>query len=91
MSVTAAKGFAASGVQCGIRRAHRDLALVRSLEPAVGAGMFTTNRVQAAPVKVSKAHLANAAPPPAREPQAMLAENFEHELNRNLAALFGRA
>ena len=62
MSVTAAKGFVASGVQCGIRRAHRDLALVRSLEPAVGAGMFTTNRVQAAPVKVSKAHLANAAP-----------------------------
>jgi glutamate N-acetyltransferase / amino-acid N-acetyltransferase len=62
MSVTAAKGFVASGVQCGIRRAHRDLALVRSVEPAVGAGMFTTNRVQAAPVKVSKEHLANAAP-----------------------------
>jgi glutamate N-acetyltransferase / amino-acid N-acetyltransferase len=62
MSVTAARGFVASGIQCGIRRAHRDLALVRSLEPAVGAGMFTTNRVQAAPVKVSKDHLANAAP-----------------------------
>ena len=62
MSVTAAQGFVASGVECGIRRAHRDLALVRSLVPAVGAGMFTTNRVQAAPVKVSKEHLANAAP-----------------------------
>ena len=62
VSVTAARGFVASGVECGIRRAHRDLALVRSLAPAVGAGMFTTNRVQAAPVKVSKAHLANAAP-----------------------------
>ena len=62
MSVTAAQGFVASGVQCGIRRAHRDLALVRSLVPAVGAGMFTTNRVQAAPVKVSKEHLAEAAP-----------------------------
>ena len=62
MSVTAAQGFVASGVECGIRRAHRDLALVRSLAPAVGAGMFTTNRVQAAPVKVSKKHLANAAP-----------------------------
>ena len=62
MSVTAAQGFVASGVQCGIRRAHRDLALVRSLVAAVGAGMFTTNRVQAAPVKVSKVHLANAAP-----------------------------
>ena len=62
MSVTAAKGFVASGVECGIRRAHRDLALVRSLVPAVGAGMFTTNRVQAAPVKISKGHLADAAP-----------------------------
>jgi glutamate N-acetyltransferase/amino-acid N-acetyltransferase len=62
VSVTAAQGFVASGVQCGIRRAHRDLALVRSLVPAVGAGMFTTNRVQAAPVKVSKEHLAEAAP-----------------------------
>jgi glutamate N-acetyltransferase/amino-acid N-acetyltransferase len=62
VSVTAAQGFVASGVECGIRRAHRDLALVRSLVPAVGAGMFTTNRVQAAPVKISKEHLANAAP-----------------------------
>jgi glutamate N-acetyltransferase/amino-acid N-acetyltransferase len=66
MTVTAAQGFVASGVSCGIRRAHPDLALVRSLVPAVGAGMFTTNRVQAAPVAVSKAHLA------AAEPQAVV-------------------
>jgi glutamate N-acetyltransferase/amino-acid N-acetyltransferase len=62
VSVTAARGFVASGVECGIRRAHRDLALVSSVEPAVGAGMFTTNRVQAAPVKVSRDHLGSAAP-----------------------------
>ena len=62
MSVTAAKGFVASGVECGIRKTGRDLAVVRSLSPAVGAGMFTTNRVQAAPVRVSKAHLAVAQP-----------------------------
>jgi len=62
VSVTAARGFVASGVKCGIRRAHRDLALVRSLAPAVGAGMFTTNRVQAAPVKISREHLSNVAP-----------------------------
>lgn len=62
MSVTAAQGFQACGVECGIRRSRRDLALVRSVVPAVGAGMFTTNRVQAAPVVVSKAHLAVAAP-----------------------------
>jgi glutamate N-acetyltransferase/amino-acid N-acetyltransferase len=62
MSVTAAAAFEACGVECGIRRSRRDLALVRSVVPAVGAGMFTTNRVQAAPVVVSRAHLAAAAP-----------------------------
>jgi glutamate N-acetyltransferase / amino-acid N-acetyltransferase len=63
MSVTAPKGFVASGVHCGIRkRDRRDLALVRSLEPATGAGMFTINRVQAAPVVVCREHLADAQP-----------------------------
>jgi glutamate N-acetyltransferase/amino-acid N-acetyltransferase len=63
MSVTAPKGFVASGVHCGIRKnERRDLALVRSLEPATGAGMFTINRVQAAPVVVCKEHLAGAQP-----------------------------
>ncbi|HJV29889.1 MAG TPA: bifunctional ornithine acetyltransferase/N-acetylglutamate synthase, partial [Gaiellaceae bacterium] len=57
MSVTAAPGFVASGVHCGIRRRHSDLALVRSAVPATGAGMFTVNRMQAAPVVVSKQHL----------------------------------
>jgi hypothetical protein len=36
-------------------------------------------------------NLANASPPPVTAPQPMLDENFERELNRNLAALFGRA
>jgi glutamate N-acetyltransferase/amino-acid N-acetyltransferase len=62
MSVTAARGFVAAGIHAGIRRSAPDLALVRSTEPAVGAGMFTRNRVQAAPVVVSRAHLAEAAP-----------------------------
>jgi glutamate N-acetyltransferase/amino-acid N-acetyltransferase len=63
MSVTAPKGFVASGIACGIRKKdRRDLALVRSLEPAVGAGMFTINRVQAAPLIVCKEHLAKAQP-----------------------------
>jgi hypothetical protein len=35
--------------------------------------------------------LAKAAPPLITAPQPMLNDNFEHELNRNLAALFGRA
>jgi glutamate N-acetyltransferase/amino-acid N-acetyltransferase len=61
-AVTAAKGFVASGVHAGIRRTKLDLAIVRSTEPAVGAGMFTANRVQAAPVLVSKAHLGQTQP-----------------------------
>jgi len=65
-AVTAARGFAAGAVHAGIRKAKLDLAVVRSLVPAVGAGMFTANRVQAAPVVVSKAHLAQA------EPQAVV-------------------
>jgi glutamate N-acetyltransferase/amino-acid N-acetyltransferase len=66
MSVTAARGFAASGVSAGIRKAAPDVALVRSLVPAVGTAMFTTNRVQAAPVVVSRAALE------AAEPQAVV-------------------
>ena len=63
MSITAAKGFVASGVHCGIRKKDRlDLSLVRSLTPATGAGMFTINRVLAAPVVVSREHLELAQP-----------------------------
>jgi glutamate N-acetyltransferase / amino-acid N-acetyltransferase len=69
MSVTAARGFVASGVHCGIRKAKADLALVRSLAPATGAAMFTVNRVQAAPVVISKEHLALA------QPQAVVANS----------------
>jgi glutamate N-acetyltransferase / amino-acid N-acetyltransferase len=61
-AVTAARGFAAGAVHAGIRKSRLDLAVVRSTLPAVGAGMFTANQVQAAPVVVSKAHLANSAP-----------------------------
>ncbi len=67
MSVTAAKGYVASGVSAGIRPSGRpDLAVVRSVTRAVGAAVWTTNRVQAAPVTVSKRHLA------ASQPQAVL-------------------
>jgi glutamate N-acetyltransferase / amino-acid N-acetyltransferase len=62
MSVTAARGFAAAGIHAGIRKSAPDLAVLRSVEPSVGAAMFTRNRVQAAPLVVSRAHLAEAAP-----------------------------
>ena len=38
-----------------------------------------------------KANLAAAAPPPAAFQEPVLSSNFEGELNKNLAALFGRA
>lgn len=38
-----------------------------------------------------RANLAKAAPPLPAAPEPMLNENFERELNRNLATLFGRA
>ena len=66
MSVTSAKGFVASGVHSGLRRSAPDLAIVRSLDPGTGAAMFTANRMQAAPVVISKEHLELA------EPQAVV-------------------
>jgi glutamate N-acetyltransferase/amino-acid N-acetyltransferase len=66
VSVTAATGFLASAVHAGIRRSRPDIALVRSAVPATGTAMFTKNRMQAAPVVVSKRHLELA------EPQAVV-------------------
>jgi glutamate N-acetyltransferase/amino-acid N-acetyltransferase len=57
MSVTAARGFTAGAVHAGIRKNKLDLALVRSEQRSTGAAMFTSNRVQAAPVVVSREHL----------------------------------
>jgi len=61
-SIVAPQGFLASGVFCNIKRLgtgkgsqkgkKRDLALIVSEVPATVAGMFTTNQVCAAPVKV---------------------------------------
>ena len=50
--VIAAKGFRCAGVRCGIktRAGVPDLGLILTDRPAVAAAVFTTNRVQAAPV-----------------------------------------
>src|SRR5580692_7901101 len=66
-SVVAPKGFSAGGVFCDIKRLgtgkgsdkgqKRDLALIVSEVPATVAGMFTTNQVCAAPVKVCVARI----------------------------------
>ncbi|MGH0052354.1 MAG: bifunctional ornithine acetyltransferase/N-acetylglutamate synthase, partial [Sphaerochaetaceae bacterium] len=48
--VTAALGFSANGVACGIKKRKKDLALIYSKAPCSFAGSFTTNLVKAAPV-----------------------------------------
>ena len=61
-SITAPTGFSAAAVFCDIKKLgtgkgsnkgkKRDLALIVSKVPATVAGMFTTNQICAAPVKV---------------------------------------
>ena len=47
--VTAPRAFRASGVACGIKASGApDLALIVAGEPGAAAGVFTTNRAQAA-------------------------------------------
>lgn len=55
--VTLARGFTAGGIYCGIRKAKKDLAIIRSDRPAAVAAVFTQNRTQAAPVLVDKIQL----------------------------------
>ena len=68
-SIVAPRGFTAAGVFCDIKRLgtgkgsekgqKRDLVLIVSETPATVAGMFTTNQVCAAPVKVCVARVKN--------------------------------
>ncbi len=58
VGVTAARGYRAGGVACGLKSTGAlDLALVVSDGDCACAGVFTTNRVQAAPVLYDKAVL----------------------------------
>ena len=50
--VTSAQGFLAAGVHGGVKPQKKDIALVFSRVPAAAAGVFTTNKVKAAPVLV---------------------------------------
>jgi glutamate N-acetyltransferase/amino-acid N-acetyltransferase len=62
MSVVAPTGFVAGGVACGIKPSgNADLALVATDDggPVAAAGVFTQNLVVAAPVTVSRRHLAS--------------------------------
>ena len=60
-SVCAPKGFRASGIHCGIRKnkIKKDLALIVSDVKASAAAVYTTNLVYGAPIKVTRAHIAD--------------------------------
>ncbi len=59
--VTAAKGFTAAGIHCGIRknRSKKDLALVFAEKTCDAAAVYTRNKVKGAPLLVTKQHLAD--------------------------------
>ena len=62
MSITAAKGFVAGGLASGIKESgDPDLSLVATDDrvSVSAAAVFTSNLAQAAPVQISKAHLAD--------------------------------
>ena len=58
-AIVSPKGFRAAGIACGLKPDGRDFALIVSDRPASAAGMFTTNRVQAAPLQINRQHLQN--------------------------------
>lgn len=59
--VTAAKGFRASGIHCGIRgnTDKKDLALIVSDVMCTAAAVYTQNLVQGAPIAVTKRNIAD--------------------------------
>src|SRR5262249_1834392 len=62
MSVTAVPGFAAGGLASGLKAPGApDPAIVATIDgaPVTAAGVFTGNRVAAAPVQISRRHLAD--------------------------------
>lgn len=59
--VTAAKGFSAGGLHCGIRKnkTKPDLALILSDRECAAAGVYTRNLVKGAPITVTQRNIAD--------------------------------
>lgn len=59
--ILAAAGFATGACHCGIRAntAKDDLAMIVSQVPCTAAAVYTTNKVKAAPLKITRQHLAD--------------------------------
>ncbi len=58
--VTAPSGYRAGGIQTGVKESGaKDLALVYSTRPTNAAAVYTTNKVQGAPIAIDREHLAD--------------------------------
>lgn len=55
--INAPIGFKSAGIACGIKSGAKDLAIIYSMEQCTTTGVFTTNRVKAAPLILSELHL----------------------------------
>lgn len=60
--ITVPRGFLAAGVHCGIKKEKPDLAVLCSEAACVAAGVFTRNKVKAAPVLVTRERVESEAP-----------------------------
>jgi glutamate N-acetyltransferase / amino-acid N-acetyltransferase len=58
-AITVPLGFRAAGIAAGIKKDVPDLTLVAADATCAAAAVFTTNRAQAAPVLVSREHIAS--------------------------------
>jgi glutamate N-acetyltransferase/amino-acid N-acetyltransferase len=56
------QGYEFAGVRTGLKSKGRDLAIICSREPSNAAALFTTNKVCAAPIIVSREHLSSKLP-----------------------------
>ena len=59
--VTAAQGFVAGGIHCGVRKnkSKPDLAMIYSEKPCTAAAVYTRNLVKGAPILVTQKNLAD--------------------------------
>lgn len=58
-NITNVRGITCWGAHTGIKSMRRDLAIIFSKVPASAAAVFTQNQVAAAPVNISRKHIAN--------------------------------
>lgn len=57
-SVVSPKGFKADGLHSGVKKKRRDLGIIYCDTPAASAGVYTLNKIQAAPLYVTKESIA---------------------------------